>query len=91
MLSNLIQYADLQREFFVSANALLWTRSSIGHSQLDALLTSNTGASLEERIAALISDCDAVPFKFYMQTVRRFFKEDLIRVISSRGQRLETT
>jgi hypothetical protein len=81
MLSNLVQHAELQRQFFVSANALLWTRSSLGQSQLDALLTSNADASPEGRIAALISDCDAVPFKFYMQTVRRFFKEDLIRVV----------
>ena len=81
MLSNLIQHAKLQNTFFVSTNALLWTRSSLGQSQLDLLVRSNSQASPEQKLAALIKDCDDIPFKFYMQTVRRFFKEDLLRVI----------
>ena len=83
MLSNLIQYARLQTEFFVSANALLWTRSSVGQSQLDALIASNSQASPDQKLAALIEDCDDVQFRFYMQTVRRFFTEDLLRVIQA--------
>jgi hypothetical protein len=81
MLSNLIQYASLQNRFLISANALLWTRSSAGQSQLEALLTVNSQASPDQKLAALLEDCDDVPFKFYMQTVRRFFTEDLLRVI----------
>jgi hypothetical protein len=81
MLSNLIRHANLQNQFFVSANALLWTRSSLGQSQLEALINANPQASPEQKLAALIEDCDDVPFKFYMQTVRRFFTEDLLRVI----------
>ena len=83
MLSNLIQYARLQNQVFISANALLWTRSSVGQSQLDALIASNSQASPDQKLAALIEDCDDVQFRFYMQTVRRFFTEDLLRVIQA--------
>jgi hypothetical protein len=81
MLSNLIQYSYLQNQLFISANAFLWTRSSVGQSHLDALIALTPQTSPDQKLAALLEDCDGVEFRFYIQTVRRFFTEDLRRVI----------
>ncbi len=80
VLANFVVHAGLSGRFFVSAKPQLWTRSSIGNSALAAALAANPRPTPDEMMGALVSDCDDIPFKFYIQTVRRFFQEDILRV-----------
>jgi len=81
MLANLLQHTGLDQRFFVTATPKLWTRTADGSSRLADVLANNAAATINDKLDALLSDCDDIPFKFYMQTVRRFFGEDLPRVI----------
>lgn len=82
MLANYLQFHKLDRQFIVTSQAKLWTRSSEGASLLmDALKKKETNPDV--LLDALTKDCDSVPFNFYIQTVRRFFKEDIPRVLQN--------
>lgn len=87
MLANFLVHAGLDGQFVVSADPRLWTRSSVGRSKLRELVDNTPAVSLpgqaDALVAALREDCDAVPFRFYIQTVRRFFRESLPRVIAA--------
>lgn len=81
-LANFLRHTALDSHFYVSAAPVLWTRSSLRNSRFSAALSAVPPVSVNQRFAAMLSDCDAIPFRFYMQTIRRFFREDLPRVIS---------
>lgn len=86
MVSNLIAHAGLSGRFFVSDDVYLWTRSTVANSQLSRILAQNPQAPLLDKLSALFADCDKVPFSLFIQTVRRFFAEDLPRVLNGGNQ-----
>ena len=80
ILSNWVAANGLEKSFAVTASPMLWTRSSVEDSALIDLLNKGV-SSADSLLEALNKDCDKIPYKFYIQTIRRFFAEDIPRVI----------
>lgn len=81
MLVNYLHRLGLEKQYLVSAQPGLWTRSTEGVSKLMAEVKKRT-ADPNQLVQALTDDCDSVQFNFFIQTVRRFFKDDLPRVLA---------
>lgn len=82
-LSNWLQAfgGDLGKNFFVSDRVYLWRHVEM--PQLTKIKTSKEGADHNKRLAALHADLSdgLVNFLIYMPSVRKFFAEDLPRVL----------
>lgn len=83
LLSNWIRAVGVETRYAVTSRSMLWTRSSVGSSKLLSLLDGGGSPSNDELLEALIKDCDPIQFSFFMQTVRRFFAEDLPGVVKT--------
>jgi hypothetical protein len=80
ILSNWVVANGLETSYAVTASPMLWTRSSVEDSALVDFLNKGV-SSADNLLEALIKDCEKIPYKFYIQTIRRFFAEDIPRVI----------
>lgn len=81
-LSNWLAFEGLANRYFVTVRSYLWTRFKQGESQFEARLNSPS-VSVDQFMEALISDSEEANLRFYLPTVLRFFREDLLRVIAT--------
>lgn len=81
-LANWIVEQGLQNSYFVTTKSYLWTRFKQGQSAF-AELRSLTSAVVTpyQYLDALLDDSEDANLRFYLPTVVRFFREDLLRVI----------
>ena len=72
---------DLRKKFFVSDRVYLWRHVEM--PQFTKMKASKEGADHNKRLAALVADLSdgLVNFLIYMPSVRKFFAEDLPRVL----------
>lgn len=82
-LSNWIVDQGFQNDYFVTIRSYLWTRFKQGQSALDSLISGASPASPIQYLDALIADSEDANLRFYLPTVLHFFREDLLRVIST--------
>lgn len=82
-LANWLVAKGLQNDYFVTIRSYLWTRFKQGQSALDQCLTPGASPTTPKQcLDALIADSEDANLRFYLPTVLRFFREDLIRVIA---------
>lgn len=81
LLSNWLQLAHLESEYYVSTKVSLWTRA-VEISSLASLANSNPYASLNEKVLAFFEDLEQVDYRIFFQSIEHFFKTDLERVLS---------
>ncbi len=74
--------ADFKNKFFVSDRVYLWRH--IEMPKLAAVMKTKEGGEHANRLAALIADLNdgLVNYMIYMPSVRKFFAEDIPRVIT---------
>jgi len=81
LLANWLRLNHLHDRYFVADRLGLWTRAK-EISALAALVASSPGASITERLQALLGDLEKVDFQIFFQTVSHFFSQDLPRVLA---------
>lgn len=81
-LANWIADQGLQTRYFVTIRSYLWTRFKQGQSAFDGLISGAALATPSQYLDALIADSEDANLRFYLPTVLRFFREDLLRVIT---------
>lgn len=79
-LSNYLKINNLDHKYYVSHQCYLW--SNIELLAFNQALISKPVKTIEEKICVLRSEWEPVNYLLYMPSVLKFFKEDLIRVIS---------
>lgn len=74
--------AEFQDKYFVSDRVYLWRH--IEMPRLTAIMKTKEGGEHANRLAALIADLDdgLVNYMIYMPSVRKFFAEDIPRVVT---------
>lgn len=82
-LSNWLAIQDItvRNAFFVSDRIYLWKHAEM--PQFNDILAKAKGARVEERLKALMDDLQdgIIDYLIYMPSVRKFFKEDVPRVV----------
>lgn len=76
-LAKWLQESRFADQFFVSDECFLWT-----HNEKQALAGLPPGASIDDKVAALIQSLERVEFAVIAPSVVKFFKEDIPRVVS---------
>lgn len=75
--------SGLSQRYFVSDRVYLWQHVEMPH--FEKARQAKEGASAAKRIAALLTDLEEglIEFIIYMPSVRKFFKEDVPRVVAA--------
>ena len=81
-LSSWLDRNNLNDRYFVTTLASLWTRAN-SVSSLIRLLAENPTASLDERLSAYQADLEEVVYSVFFQSIKKFFTNDLRRVLRS--------
>jgi hypothetical protein len=76
-LAKWLQNSAFATTHFVSDECFLWT-----HNEKSALTSLPAGASLDDKLKALITTLERVEFAVIAPSVVKFFKEDILRVVS---------
>lgn len=82
VLANWLVHVGLADKFYVSASLYLWTRPEL--ASFEEFHTKNPAAPGDQLLLQLIAalERDALDFLQFMPSVRKFFKEDVPRVIT---------
>lgn len=81
-LSNWLVDCGLATRYYVSHNVYLW--KNIDMPNFEKMISTRQGADAKKRIAAILKDLNEglVDFLIYFPSVKKFFKEDVPRVIT---------
>lgn len=81
MLANWLEANGLRDRFLVRSETLLWTRGGMARGHFEEVLDLDD-PSAEDIIAAIWSDLEPINTAIYLQTIRRFFTEQMPAVIA---------
>ena len=81
-LSNWLQTSDLKTKFYISHRVFLWKNTEMPN--FEQMISTRQGADPQKRIEAILKDLEEglVEFLIYMPSVKKFFKEDIPRVVT---------